>query len=196
MDTIMDTIWLKILAGIQYFKDFLDVVFGPLNALGPILAISAIALVAVVIAKALTRTFKTKRYKELQKEFTHWFNIRQEAMKCEDREKARLLARNIDQAKLNRLYYDYFFEGLLNSIATKYLPILIFLAYVNEAYRPANLLNHFGRDYLFQIGNAGENPILVGSIFWFVVSILSLYLLAYAAKKIFHKVVPSKIQTA
>ncbi len=196
MDNIMDTIWLKILAGIQYFKDFLDVIFGPLNALGPILAISAIALVAVVIAKVLTRIFKTKRYKELQKEFTHWFNIRQEAMKCEDREKARLLARNIDQAKLNRLYYDYFFEGLLNSIATKYLPILIFLAYVNEAYQPVNLLNQFGREYLFQIGNAGENPILVGSIFWFVVSILSLYLLAYAAKKIFHKVVPPKVQTA
>jgi Na+/proline symporter len=192
----MDTIWFKILAGIQYFKDFLDVIFGPLNALGPILAISAIALVAVVIAKVLTRTFKTKRYKELQKEFTHWFNIRQEAMKCEDREKARLLAKNIDQAKLNRLYYDYFFEGLLNSIATKYLPILIFLAYVNETYQPGNLLNQFGREYLFQIGNAGENPILVGSIFWFVVSILSLYLLAYMAKKIFHKVVPPKVQTA
>ena len=196
MDNIMDTIWLKILVGIQYIKDFLDLIFGPLNALGPVLAISAIALVAVVIAKVLTRIFKTRRYKELQKEFNHWFNIRQEAMKCEDREKARMLAKNIDQAKLNRLYYDYFFEGLLNSIATKYLPILIFLAYVNETYQPVNLLNQFGREYLFRIGSAGENPILVGSIFWFVISILSLYLLAYVAKKIFHKAVPAKIQTA
>ena len=196
MDNIMDTIWLKILAGIHYFKDFLDVIFGPLNALGPVLAISMIALVAVVIAKVLTRTFKTRRYKELQKDFTHWFNIRQEAMKCEDREKGKQLAKNIDQAKLNRLYYDYFFEGLLNSIATKYLPILAFLAYVNEAYQPVNLLNQFGRDYLFQIGGSGENPILVGSIFWFVISILSLYLLAYVAKKLFHKVIPPKFQTA
>ena len=153
-------------------------------------------LAAVVIAKLLTRIFKTKRYIALQKEFTHWFNIRQEAVKCDDPEKAKLLARNIDQAKLNRLYYDYFFEGLLNNLATKYLPILIFIAYVNETYQPGNLLKLFGREYLFQIGSTGDNPILVGSIFWFVVSILVMYLVSFAAKKIFHKVVAPKIQTA
>jgi hypothetical protein len=196
MDKLMDVIWFKILAGIQIFKNILDIVFGPLHALGPVVAITVIALFAVVIAKVLTRTFKTKRYQELQNEFMHWFNIRQEAVKCDDPDKAQLLAKNIDQAKLNRLYYDYFFEGLLNSIATKYLPILIFLAYVNEAYQPVNLLKLFGREYLFQIGTAGGNPILVGSIFWFVVSILALYLLAYAASKIFRKVVSPKVQTA
>ena len=116
MDKLLDIIWLKILFGIQYLKDFLDVIFGPLNALGPVVAISAIALSAVMSAKVLTKLFKTKRYIELQKEFTYWFNIRQEAVKCDDPEKARLLAKNIDQAKLNRLYYDYFFEGLLNNI--------------------------------------------------------------------------------
>jgi len=117
-------------------------------------------------------------------------------VKCGDPEKARLLAKNIDQAKLNRLYYDYFFEGLLNNLATKYLPILIFIAYVNEAYQPGNLLKLFGREYLFQIGSTGDNPILVGSIFWFVVSILAMYLISFAAKKIFHKVVSPQIQTA
>jgi len=196
MDKLMDMIWFKILVGIQHLKDLLDVVFGPLNALGPAVAISAIALAAVVIAKVLTRIFKTKRYLALQKEFTHWFNLRQEAVKCGDPEKARLLAKNIDQAKLNRLYYDYFFEGLLNNLATKYLPILIFIAYVNEAYQPGNLLKLFGREYLFQIGSTGDNPILVGSIFWFVVSILAMYLISFAAKKIFHKVVSPQIQTA
>lgn len=196
MDKLLDIIWFKILVGIQHLKDLLDVVFGPLNALGPVVAITVIALLAVVIAKVLTRLFKTKRYLELQKEFTHWFNIRQEAVKCDDPEKAKLLTKNIDQAKLNRLYYDYFFEGLLNSIATKYLPILIFLAYVNEAYQPGNLLKLFGREYLFQIGSTGNNPIAVGSIFWFVISILALYLLTFGAKKIFRKTISRKIQAA
>ena len=196
MDKLMDVIWFKILVGIQYLKDLLDLIFGPLNALGPVVAISAIALAAVVLAKVLTRTLKTKRYQELQKEFTHWFKIRQEAVKCDDPQKAKSLAKNIDQAKLNRLYYDYFFEGLLNNLATIYLPILIFLAYVNEAYQPGNLLKLFGREYLFQIGSAGDNPILVGSIFWFVVSILTIYLVSFAAKKIFNKTVSPKIQTA
>lgn len=196
MDKLLDGLWFKILAGIQYLKELLDLIFGPLNALGPVVAITAIALSAVVIATVLTKLFKTKRYMELQKEFTHWFNIRKEAATCDDPEKAKLLTKNIDQAKLNRLYYDYFFEGLLNSIATKYLPILIFLAYVNEAYRPANLLNLFGREYLFQIGSSGDNPILVGSIFWFVVSILALYLVSFAAKKIFHKAVSPEVRTA
>ena len=196
MDKLLDIIWLKILFGIQYLKDFLDVIFGPLNALGPVVAISAIALSAVMIAKVLTKFFKTKRYAQLQKEFTHWFNIRQEAVKCDDPEKARLLAKNIDQAKLNRLYYDYFFEGLLNNIATKYLPILIFIAYVNEAYQPGNLLELFGREYLFQIGGTGDNPIMVGSIFWFVVSILAMYLILFTVKKIFRKSISPKIQTA
>ena len=196
MDKLMDVIWFKILVGIQYLKDLLDLIFGPLNALGPVVAISAIALAAVVLAKVLTRTLKTKRYQELQKEFTHWFKIRQEAVKCDDPQKAKSLAKNIDQAKLNRLYYDYFFEGLLNNLATKYLPILIFLAYVNEAYQPVNLLKLFGREYLFQIGRAGDNPILVGSIFWFVASILVIYLVSFAAKKIFHKEVSPKVQMA
>ena len=196
IDKFMDVVWFKILVVIQYLKDLLDVVFGPLNVLGPVVAITAIALFAVMIAKVLTKLFKTRRYVELQKEFTHWFNIRQEAVKCDDPQKAKLLAKNIDQAKLNRVYYDYFFEGLLNSIATKYLPILIFLAYVNEAYQPGNLLKLFGREYLFQIGSTGGNPIFVGSIFWFVISILALYLLTFAAKKIFHKVIPPQTQAA
>ena len=196
IDKFMDVIWFKILVVIQYLKDLLDVVFGPLNVLGPVVAITAIALFAVMIAKVLTKLFKTRRYVELQKEFTHWLNIRQEAVKCDDPQKAKLLAKNIDQAKLNRVYYDYFFEGLLNSIATKYLPILIFLAYVNEAYQPGNLLKLFGREYLFQIGSTGDNPIFVGSIFWFVISILALYLLTFAAKKIFHKVIPPQTRAA
>jgi len=114
----------------------------------------------------------------------HWFNIRQEAMQCDDPEKGRLLAKNIDQAKLNKVYYDYFFEGLLNNIVTKYLPILLLLAYVNETYRPANLLKLFGREYVFKLGHVGEHILFVGSIFWFMISIVLIYLVIFTFKKV------------
>ncbi len=184
MDAFLDVIWFKIVAGIHHLKDLLDFIFGPLNTLGPAVAILFIALVTVVITKSLSKVFKTRRYRELQKEFRHWFNIRQEAMKCEDREKAKRLAKNIDQAKLNKVYYDYFFEGLLNNIVTKYLPILLLLAYVNETYRPANLLKQFGREYVFKLGQVGENTLFVGSIFWFMISIVLIYLVIFTFQKV------------
>ncbi|MFZ0450760.1 MAG: hypothetical protein WAL98_16080 [Desulfatiglandaceae bacterium] len=180
----MDSLWDYILAGIQQIKHFLDWVFGPLNAAGPAFAILIIALVAVAVAKLLSAKFKTKRYRELQKQFVHWYNIRQKAQQCEDPEKARLLTKNIDQAKLNRVYYDYFFEGFLNSLATKYLPIFILLAYVNETYQPGNLLKRFGRSYVFKFGGFQGKEIIVGAVFWFVVSIFFVYLIWYVAKKI------------
>ena len=180
----MDIIWFKIVVGIQWLKALLDVVFGPLNTLGPAVAILAIALITVVLTKILSRIFKTRRYKELRKDFLYWLNIRQEAMKCEDREKAKRLAKNIDQAKLNKAYYDYFFEGLLNNIVTKYLPILLLLAYVNETYRPANLLKQFGREYVFKVGQVGEHTLFVGSIFWFLISIVLIYLVIFTFKKV------------
>ena len=184
MDAFLDVIWFKIVAGIYHLKDLLDFIFGPLNTLGPAVAILLIALVTVVITKSLSKVFKTRRYRELQKEFRHWFNIRQEAMKCEDREKAKRLAKNIDQAKLNKVYYDYFFEGLLKNIVTVYLPILLLLAYVNETYQPTNLLKLFGREYVFKLGHIGENTLFVGSIFWFLISIVLIYLATFTFKKV------------
>jgi uncharacterized membrane protein (DUF106 family) len=184
MDELLDVIWFKIVAGIHFLKDLLDFIFGPLNTLGPAVAILFIALVTVVITKSLSKVFKTKRYRELHQEFMHWFNIRQEAMKCADPEKARLLAKNIDQAKLNKVYYDYFFEGLLNNIVTKYLPILLLLAYVNETYQPTNLLKLFGQEYVLKLGHVGEHTFFVGSIFWFIVSIVLVYLVIFTFKKV------------
>ncbi len=183
MDELLDVIWFKIVAGIHHLKDLLDFIFGPLNALGPAVAILLIALVTVLIAKILSKVFKTRRYRELQQEFRYWFNVRQEAMKCDDPEKSRLLAKNIDQAKLNKVYYDYFFEGLLNNIVTKYLPILLLLAYVNETYQPANLLKLFGREYVFKLGHVGEQTLFMGSIFWFMISIVLIYLVIFTCKK-------------
>jgi hypothetical protein len=67
---------------------------------------------------------------------------------------------------------------------TKYLPILLLLAYVNETYQPANLLKLFGQEYVFKVGRLGDNTLLVGSVFWFMISIVICYLAIFAVKKI------------
>lgn len=189
MEELLDRLWFNILDLIGLFESLFNFVFAPLNFFGPALAISVIALLTVLITKLLTKLVKTKRYEALKKEFKHWYNIRQEAMKCEDSEKARLLAKNIDQAKLNKVYYDFFFEGFMLSMVTKYLPILIFAAYVNEAYRTENLIKLFGRDYVFKFTGSGPKPVLVGGVFWFIVSILLIYLCWFLIKRSYQKVI-------
>ena len=195
MEELLDSLWFKIMDLIHYFVCFLDYIFAPLNFFGPVFAISTIAFITVVITKILTKVFKTKRYEALKKDFKHWYNIRQEAMKCEDPEKAKLLAKNIDQVKLNKVYYDFFFEGFMIGIITKYLPILIFAAYVNEAYRTENLIKVFGRDYVFKFAGSGPKPVLVGGVFWFIVSILLIYLCWFLIKRVYKKVMVKKDQS-
>ncbi|MEJ2430573.1 MAG: hypothetical protein P8075_16895 [Deltaproteobacteria bacterium] len=183
MEEFLDTLWFKIEVSIHYLRGFLDVLFTPLNSLGPAVAIATIALITVIITKYFTKKFKTKRYRELREKFVHWYNVRQEAIKCEDYEKGKLLAKHIDEAKLNRVYYDYFLEGLLNNILTMYLPILLLLAYVNEAYSTSNLLKLFGRDYIFKLQNFGGEQFAVGAAFWFVLSILLVHLGWFIVKR-------------
>lgn len=195
MEQLLDSLWFNILDLIGFIVSFFDFIFAPLNFLGPAAAISVIALLTVVITKILTKLIKTKRYEALKKEFKHWYNIRQEAMKCEDSEKARLLAKNIDQAKLNKVYYDFFFEGFMLSIVTKYLPILIFAAYVNEAYRTENLIKVFGREYVFKFAGSGSKPVLVGGVFWFIVSILVIYLCWFFIKRRYQKAMLKRNQS-
>lgn len=190
MDNMLDILWLKIVAGVQQGKSLFDLLLGPLNLLGPAIAIMVIATGTVMLTLFLTKNFKTRRYQKLREEFLHCFNLRQEALKCKDREKAKGLARNIDQARLNKVYYDYFFEGFLISIATKYLPILTVLAYVNEAYRPENLMILFGREYILKLGRDGADPILIGGVLWFVLSLFLVYLILFAAKGAFHRFMP------
>ena len=187
MDAFMDSLWMKIESGVQFLRGLLDIAFGPLHAMGPVVTISAIALVTVLITKVLTKTIRTRRYAELRKEFVYWHGLREEAMKADDSEKGRMLAKNIDQAKLNRVYYDYFFEGLMLSLATKYLPILAFLAYVNETYRPGAMEKLFGTKVLFYLPFSAE-PTPVGPVFWFVLSLAAFYACWPIAVKSFHKV--------
>jgi hypothetical protein len=185
MEAFLDSLWFKTVDLVYQVKNLLDGIFAPLNSLGPVIAILAIALITVLIAKCLSKTIKTRRYKELGEQFFYWFNLRQEALKNEDPDKAKRLAKNIDQAKLNRAYYDYFFEGLMISLVTKVLPVLVFLAYVNEAYKPSNLLKLFGREYVLRFKASGGSEILVGAASWFVVSILGVYVLWFIAKRMY-----------
>ncbi len=183
MEELLDSLWFKIEILIRYLGSLLDFVFSPLNNLGPAFAVSSIAFITVVIAKYFTKKFKSKRYRELEKQFVHWYQIRQEAQRCDDPEKAKLLISNIDQAKLNRVYYDYFLEGFLNNMLTMYLPILLLLAYVNEAYSSDKLVKRFGREYIFRINIANGEAIVVGATFWFIVSVLLVYLAWYVLGK-------------
>jgi hypothetical protein len=187
MEEFLDILWLKVLALIQYLVKCLDYILAPLNPFGPAVVILTIVFVTVAATKCFSKIYKTKRYVELKKEFQYWFNLRKEALTCEDPEKGKELAKNIDQAKLNRVYYDYFFEGLLNSLLTKYLPILIMLAYVNETYKPDKLLKNFGREYIFKFVNFDGEAILVGAVFWFVLSMLFVYLTWFIIAQLYDK---------
>ncbi len=171
MDGFLDYLWLKILFVIQNIKLFLDTLFSPLNVVGPGFAIFVIVCITYTMVRFFSR-YKTKRLVKLEKDFIHWYNIRQEAMKCEDREKGKLLAKNVDQATLNRVYYDYFFERFMVSLITRYLPIFSMLAYVNEAYKPDNLLKMVGRTYIYKFGRYHGKPIEAGAVFIFFISYL------------------------
>ena len=187
MEDVFDIVWLKILVLIHTFVKGLDFIFAPLNPFGPAVVILVIVLLTVASTKFLSNVYKTKRYLKLQKEFQYWYNIRNEALTCKDPDKGKALAKNIDQAQLNKVYYDYFFEGLLNSIPTKYLPILIMLAYVNEAFNPDKLLENFGRGYILKFVNFNGNVIKIGAVFWFVLSMLLVYLVWFVFEKLYFK---------
>lgn len=177
MDAFMDSLWSKIMAMIQYGASLFDQLLTPLHVFGPVFILTLLALFTVGVTKLLNRFIITRRYVELEKEFKHWFKVREEAMKGRDYEKAKRLARNIDQAKLNRVYYDYFLEGFLLGLMRNVLPIMLMVVYINEYYRAERLQEIFGRDFILQLSRSGGEPILVGSVFWFLVSLLIGYLL-------------------
>ncbi len=183
MDSLLDTLWEKIAAAAIALAEGFDALMTPLHFLGPAMLIFLLAVLTVFITKGLSRIIVTKRFIRLEKEFKHWFNLRQTAMIIEDREKGKALAKNIDQAELNRAYYDYFFEGLLLGIARKLIPIFIILSYINEYFQPKRLIERFGKSYIFKFGSAGGEPVVINSIFWYVASLLIVYLLWYLIKK-------------
>lgn len=177
MERFLDIIWEYIYTAILSFAAMVHNVLSPIQELtGPAFIIILLALITVLSTKFLGKKCRTKRHIMLEEEFNHWLAVREEAMRCEDREKGSQMAKNIDQAKLNRAYYDYFLEGLLMSFATMYLPILMVMSYVNAYYRPERLMELTGREYIVQFGSSSGEPVLIGSIFFYFVSLMSFYL--------------------
>ena len=196
MNDILDILWFKVVAVVQQLSDFMDYILTPLKPLGPALIILFLVTLLIIFTKKISSMYTTKRYRELKKDFTHWYKLREEAMAAEDRKKGKAMAKNIDHAHLNKAYYDYFFEGFLNNILTNYLPVLIMAAYVNEAYKPANLMKNYGREYIFKFNTPGGETILVGGLLWFVISMLLVHLIWYLARKQFEKYSKKKKTTA
>lgn len=179
MDEFLDIVWSKIVTGVSHAFAFVSQTLTPLEFMGPLPVIIFLVLVTVCLTKFFSKVYTTKRYETLKKEFKHWYNLRQEALACEDREKGKLLAKNIDQGQLNKIYYDYFFEGLLKNILTTYLPCLIVAAYVNEAYKPDNLMTKFGQEFVFQLNASDGEPTAIGAFFCYVIFLLTAYLCWY-----------------
>jgi hypothetical protein len=185
MEEFLDIVWFKIVALVSYLAGLMDIALSPLYPLGSAGVILILVLITVGVTKTFSKYYTTKRYVALEKEFRHWYNLRKEALSCEDPEKGKALAKNIDQAKLNKVYYDFFFEGLLKNILTTYLPVLCMAAYVNEAFRTDKMMEKFGREYVFKFSGSSGDPVEVGALFWFVVSLLTTYLIWYiVAKKV------------
>ncbi len=196
IDEYMDMAWEQIELGVHGAASIMDRALSPLEPMGPVAIIALLALAAVVISKGSSRIFQTRRYTELKDEFQHWYDLRQQALTCADPEKGKLLAKNIDQAKLNRVYYDYFFEGFLKSLVTRFLPLLTILAYVNSAYRPENLAAVFGRDHLFAWQWLVSEPVKVNAPFWFVLMVIGAYLLWAVSTRLLRRVSPMQQPTS
>lgn len=206
MERLLDIIWEYMYAAILTFAGMVDTLLSPIhNLAGPAFVLILLAFITVLSTKFLGKKCRTKRHIMLEEDFNHWLGVREEAMRCEDREKGSRMARNIDKAKLNRAYYDYFLEGLLLSFATMYLPILMVMSYVNTFYRPERLMELIGQEYIYQFGSSGGEPQLIGSIFFYFVALLSFYLgwailkktiEHYRQKKIIREVTTQQIVTA
>ncbi len=176
MDAFMDKMWNNIMAMFHFAAALLDQALAPLHVFGPVVILTLLALVTVLVTKTLNRFIITRRYIELEKEFQHWYKIREEAMKAPDYDKAKGIAKNIDQAKLNRVYYDYFLEGFLLGLARNVMPVFLMVAYINESFRAEALTRMFGRGYLFSLPSSGGKELLVGSVFYYLTALVLIHI--------------------
>ena len=187
MNSFLDRVWEVILGFLNKSVVSLDAVFSSLEFLGPGAVIFLLAFLIVCITRILSRFYVTKRYLVLKKEFEHWQVVRKEALKHPDKEKGKTLAKNIDQAELNKVYYDYFFEGLLKHFLVNVLPILLMVSYITKVYTPQTLLKRFGDEWIFSFSFGSSSPINVGSMLWFVICLILSFILFAVLKKVFIK---------
>ena len=185
MDAFLDYIWVYIEGGLMGIATVVDRIISPLESLGPACVILILALFTVALTRILVRIYRTRRHDTLKKEFHHWHSVREEAVKNQDRKKGKAMAKNIDQAKLNKVYYDYFFEGLMKNLVTTVLPVLATIAYLSRTYTKQTLAAKFGDPWIFIIGS--ESPIYVGSLFWYVICLIVCFILFGLAGIFFKK---------
>ena len=187
MNDFLDRVWEPIEAFLNGTIIFLDTLFSPLEILGPGFVIFVLAFLIVIFTRILARFYVTKRYVTLEKDFKHWQGVREEAMKHPDHEKGKAMAKNIDQAKLNKAYYDYFFEGLLKHFMVNVLPILLMASYVTTVYTPETLLERFGEKWVYSFSYGSGSQVNVSSLLWFVICILLSFILFAILKKAYKK---------
>ncbi len=190
----VDRLWDFIEIYLDKITLFMDKIISPLDVLGPGVVIFILAFVTVIFTRIMAKFYVTKRYIQLEKEYEHWKALRDEALKHDDREKGKRLARNIDSAKLNQAFYDYFIEGFLKNIITNVLPILLMLAYVMKAYSPAELADRFNRQYVFFINTGGSTPMPIGTMFWFVISVLCSFIIFSGFKMAYKKLLGKPLE--
>ncbi|MCK5311152.1 MAG: hypothetical protein KAJ62_03535 [Desulfobacteraceae bacterium] len=187
MNNLLDNIWKYIENFLNYSVLFLDKILSPLEIVGSWFVILILAFLIVIFTRIMTRFYVTKRHVHLEKEFYHWKNVRDEAMKHPDREKGKALAKNIDQAQLNKAYYDYFFEGLLKNFITTVLPILLMVAYVMKIYTPETLVSRFGEEWIFSFALSSSSQMNISSLFWFIICLILLFILFAVLKMVYRK---------
>ena len=107
-------------------------------------------------------------------------------------DKGKRLARNIDKAELNKVYYDYFFEGLLKNFITNVIPILFMVTYVTTVYTPETLLKRFGDEWVFSFSIGSSFQMDISSMFWFVICIILSFTLFIILKLVYKKLYANK----
>jgi Na+-transporting methylmalonyl-CoA/oxaloacetate decarboxylase gamma subunit len=187
MDDVMDRIWAFIEAFLNNTVVFLDNSLTPLETLGPGVVIFVLSFLVVLFTRAVSRVYVTQRSVKLEKEYRYWRGIREEAMKHPVREKGKALAKNVDQAQLNRAYYDYFFEGMLKHFLVNVLPILLMVSYVTKVYTPQTLLQRFGEPWIFSFSLGASAQVNVSSMLWLVICFVLSFILFAVLKMVFKK---------
>ncbi|MBT3176955.1 MAG: hypothetical protein HOG03_17755 [Desulfobacula sp.] len=192
MDSFLDRAWNVIYVFLSNTVVFMDSLFSPLEILGPEFVIFVLAFFVVIFTRIIGKFYVTKRYIKLKKDYKHWQGVREEAMKHPDRKKGKALAKNVDQAELNKAYYDYFFEGLLKHFMVNVLPILLVVSYVTTVYTPANLLERFGKQWVFSFSFGSSSTVNVSSMLWFVICIILSYIIFAILKMVIKKLYAKK----
>jgi hypothetical protein len=190
VNDFLDTAWEQIDGLLNTVVTFLDSLISYIEFLGPGKVIFLLALSAVVVTRLLRKCYVTKRYDMLKQEFEHWKHVRELAISLnrENREKGKSLAKNIDQAKLNQTYYDYFFEGLLKNLLTTVLPVLLMMSYVTTRYTPDALMQRFGSKWIYSVFTGSSFELNISSFLWFFVCLVLSYILyAVIIKTVHHR---------